>query len=130
MTNGYFLPYTLNMKNTIFEKLQKCNIFMELPNYLWNCQIIPHSGHASAGGLHQSPRTLYRQVVFLSTSVDIKYCGWLRSIRTFKIIFNVIQIIYCRVLIAIPLGFWHIEIKILFLVFNSSILIYIFSHEC
>ena len=36
------------------------------------------------------PEDTCHQGVFLSTSVDMKYCGWLRSIRTLKSIFNIL----------------------------------------
>ena len=61
------------------------------------------------------PEDTCHQGVFLSTSVDMIYCGWRRSIRTFKSIFpfvviNSIEMVNCGLFSTIPLGLWHIEI--------------------
>ena len=61
------------------------------------------------------PEDTCRQGVFLSTSVDMKYCGWLRSIRTLKSIFKIswyqfIGIVNCGLFSTIALDFWHFEI--------------------
>ena len=61
------------------------------------------------------PEDTFHRGVLKYTSVDIKYCGWLRSIRIFKSIFRILYYQFYKncnweLLSIIPLGFWHVDI--------------------
>ena len=59
------------------------------------------------------PEDTCSEGVFLSPSIDMKYCGWLRSSCTLKSIFSAMNLkenVNCGLFSTIPLGFWSIEI--------------------